>query len=1121
MALVSPGLQLTVTDESQYVSTAVGTVPLVFLATAQNKTINGSAATGTSKANANSLQIFGSQRELATALGYPVFNTSAAGTPLHGDEQNEYGLMTAYSALGLANQLYAVRADIDLDQLTATAVRPTGLVADGTYWLDLADTTWGIFEWSSDTQTFTNKVPLVITSTLNTTLVDHDLYTQEPTPLTSIGRVGSYAVVATTTNNRVFYKRSDNTWVLVASKGWQQAWPTVTGTIGNPTLTNGSKLKINGTEVTLTGTTISALATAINSASITGVTAGVVGTGAAAKLAIYSTYQSTFNSISGRVVLDADSDTLLAAVGLSVGSFNSPITQFSSFASVPSWTTADSTARSNGSVWFKTGATGNGANFVVKIYNAATNTWTTEAVNFYNSEALALNGLDPSGGGLNIGQGTVWVKAGPYSAGTGPSVSGYRPYFRHTTGITTATGNATNPTFTNGSSFTLEATQPGTSATTSATITLAGTTATAFVSAVLAAGIRNVNAQVESSGAITLQHLTGGYINLIPINGQPDVPSTAGFVVGETDVQAVSTGGVRITLNNTLVNPDGNSYTYSLTIPHADPANGTLWYYSDEAEVDVMINNGTAWKGYQNVTSDVRGYNLSSTDPMGVIVSASKPTAQSDNSPLVRGDLWLDSSEAALENYPMLSRYNGSAWIAIDNTDQISQNGIVFGDARWSTTGTSDPVIDDVPSTVSLLTSDYLDLDAPDARLYPRGTLLFNTRRSGFNVKSYVMDYFNADAFAVNTWSSATSYPKGSKVFYGADIYVSTASVNSGGNPPTSNASWSVLQAGSWVTASGLKDDGSPYSGHKAQRQMIVEALRSAIDTNTQIREDQFQFNLVVCPGYPEVIANMVALNNERANTAFIIGDTPMTLAPNAVAIANWSNNTNGDGLATSDPYLGIYYPSAITNDLGGNTIMVPPSHVALRTFMHNDNVSFPWFAPAGTRRGLVDNATDIGYLDATTGEFKRNAINQGLRDTLYTNRINPITILTGIGLVVWGQKTRNPTASAMDRVNVARLVNYIRTILASVGNGFLFEPNDKITRDGIKSVISSALGDLISKRGIYDYLVVCDTSNNTSDRIARNELYVDIAIEPTKSVEFIYIPIRLLNPGGIKTLGK
>jgi hypothetical protein len=264
----------------------------------------------------------------------------------------------------------------------------------------------------------------------------------------------------------------------------------------------------------------------------------------------------------------------------------------------------------------------------------------------------------------------------------------------------------------------------------------------------------------------------------------------------------------------------------------------------------------------------------------------------------------------------------------------------------------------------------------------------------------------------------------------------------------------------------------------------------------------------------------MVSLNNDRANTAFVIGDTPMGLSTNVVDLNNWSNDSNGNGLATNDPYLAVYYPSGLSNDLAGNSIMVPASHMALRTYLYNDNVAYPWFAPAGTRRGLVSNATDLGYVDYTSGEFVRSGVAQGLRDALYQLKINPITIIPGTGLVVWGQKTRDPNTESMDRVNVARLVNYIRTIFANAGNAFLFEPNDKITRDQFAAILNRALNDLVAKRGIYDYLVVCDTTNNTSDIIANNQLYADVAIEPMKAVEFIYIPIRLYNPGDIAKLG-
>jgi phage tail sheath protein FI len=134
----------------------------------------------------------------------------------------------------------------------------------------------------------------------------------------------------------------------------------------------------------------------------------------------------------------------------------------------------------------------------------------------------------------------------------------------------------------------------------------------------------------------------------------------------------------------------------------------------------------------------------------------------------------------------------------------------------------------------------------------------------------------------------------------------------------------------------------------------------------------------------------------------------------------------------------------------------------------------------------------------------------------LYENKINPITFIPGSGIVNYGNKTIAPSPSALDRINVSRLVAFIRGRLNEIGKTFVFEPNDQITRNEITNAITGLMIDLVNKRGIYDYLVVCDLSNNTPSRIDRNELYVDIAIEPVKAVEFIYIPVRIKNTGEI-----
>jgi phage tail sheath protein FI len=191
---------------------------------------------------------------------------------------------------------------------------------------------------------------------------------------------------------------------------------------------------------------------------------------------------------------------------------------------------------------------------------------------------------------------------------------------------------------------------------------------------------------------------------------------------------------------------------------------------------------------------------------------------------------------------------------------------------------------------------------------------------------------------------------------------------------------------------------------------------------------------------------------------------------------------------------------------------------MALRTIALNDQVAYPWFAPAGTRRGSVTNATASGYVNSE-GEFVSVALNEGQRDTLYSNAVNPITFINGAGLVVFGQKTRAANASALDRINVARLTVYLRSQLKKLAKPYIFEPNDKITRDEIKQQVESLMVELVGLRAIFDYLVVCDETNNTPARIDRNELYVDIAIEPVKAVEFIYIPLRLKNTGEIASL--
>jgi phage tail sheath protein FI len=134
----------------------------------------------------------------------------------------------------------------------------------------------------------------------------------------------------------------------------------------------------------------------------------------------------------------------------------------------------------------------------------------------------------------------------------------------------------------------------------------------------------------------------------------------------------------------------------------------------------------------------------------------------------------------------------------------------------------------------------------------------------------------------------------------------------------------------------------------------------------------------------------------------------------------------------------------------------------------------------------------------------------------LYENRINPITFVPGVGITNFGNKTTTTITTALDRINVARLVAFIRGRLETLPSNSCLNQMIKSHVMKLPTQLTSLMIDLVAKRGIYDYLVVCDLTNNTPARIDRNELYVDIAIEPVKAVEFIYIPVRIKNTGEI-----
>lgn len=298
-----------------------------------------------------------------------------------------------------------------------------------------------------------------------------------------------------------------------------------------------------------------------------------------------------------------------------------------------------------------------------------------------------------------------------------------------------------------------------------------------------------------------------------------------------------------------------------------------------------------------------------------------------------------------------------------------------------------------------------------------------------------------------------------------------------------------------------------------AKRVTIVTALASLINSNQEIRSDYYEYNLILCPGYYEVVDEMLSLSLSVNEEAFVIADCPFDKTPEDTA--TWALTVQRQ----RSQNVAYYYPHGKASNLDGVDIFCAASGIALKTFAYSDNVAEVWFPPAGLRRGIVTGVADVGYVSGTLGTattFVSTPLNQGQRDVLYEyfKNVNPIVFFPGRGIVVFGQKTSYSAASALDRVNVMRMLMKIKRDIRKASMVYLFEINDQITRDSIKLMIDNYLNDIFIRRGLYDYVVLCDASNNTPTRIDRNELWVDIALKPAKAIEFIYIPIRVLSTG-------
>ena len=269
--------------------------------------------------------------------------------------------------------------------------------------------------------------------------------------------------------------------------------------------------------------------------------------------------------------------------------------------------------------------------------------------------------------------------------------------------------------------------------------------------------------------------------------------------------------------------------------------------------------------------------------------------------------------------------------------------------------------------------------------------------------------------------------------------------------------------------------------------------------------DDTLNISMALVPGTSdENVQNALVTLAESTQNFLAVVSPPQGLTTVQQAI-DWSNGQSDERTgALNSSYAAIYWPWVKTFDtFSQSDRWFDPSIYAVRQMAYTDDVSDAWFAPAGVIRGRLTKPTDVEI-----------SVNQGDRDSMYSggNVVNPIVNFPQQGIMIFGQRTAQRDPTALDRVNVRRLMIIIRKQLLGSTRRFVFEPNDAVTWEKVVNVVNPLLDDIQRRRGLVQYKVVCDETTNTPIRVDRNELWCKVLLKPTKAAEIVVFELNLTN---------
>jgi uncharacterized protein len=359
------------------------------------------------------------------------------------------------------------------------------------------------------------------------------------------------------------------------------------------------------------------------------------------------------------------------------------------------------------------------------------------------------------------------------------------------------------------------------------------------------------------------------------------------------------------------------------------------------------------------------------------------------------------------------------------------------------------------------------------------------------NVINYTGSYTNASQF-VRVKSITGIQPDS---FDNNGAY--KAAQYSGSLPAVGSGSYGGSFAGGVAATNAAQNMGETITATNIQGFSGVDYVEAFQLLNNK---DEFQFNVLLAPGLTlqttgNAVSEMISTCENRGDAIAIID---CRLYGSAVAgAATSAQGQSSNYAATYWPWIQLYSSGL------GKSVWAPASTVIGGVFAFNDQVGAEWFAPAGLNRG--------GVPAVLRAERK---LSQADRDTLYNANVNPLATFPGEGVVVFGQKTLQKKATALDRVNVRRLLIALKNYIGQVGNNLVFEQNTNVTRNRFLSQVNPYLESVVQRQGLYAYKVVMDDSNNTPDVIDRNQLVGQIYIQPTKTAEFIILNFNVQPTG-------